>query len=71
MGLVKSRRLQNLVLKGQQQGSQTSRKCVVSAFKSNGNEWVRAYLEAIAIDCGDANVKVAAKRVLLEFGKGH
>ena len=58
-------------LRGYVQGSQTSRKCVVSAFKSNGNEWVRAYLEAIAIDCGDANVKVAAKRILSEFGGRH
>lgn len=58
-------------LRGYVQGSQTSRKCVVSAFKANGNEWVRIYLEAIAEDCGDANVKVAAQRILSELKGGH
>jgi hypothetical protein len=58
-------------LRGYVGGSQTSRKCVVSAFKANGNEWVRTYLEAVAVDCEDANLKVAAHRVLSEFWERH
>jgi len=58
-------------LRGYVQGSLTSRKCVVGAFKANDSGLVRTCLEAIAVDCEDANVKVAAKRILSEFKKGH
>lgn len=58
-------------LRGYVGGGQTARKCVVSAFRANGNEWVRTYLEAVSIDCEDESLKAAAKRVLLELEKGH
>ncbi len=58
-------------LGGYVDGSLTSRKCVVSAFTANGNEWARTYLEAAAVDCKDANVRVAARRILSKLREGH